>query len=153
VRRLSFFEYGVTDINMRFRIGKAIIYGILLWFTGFIWGSVVFITPALKTVPAITYVSSNPVVSFPILLLWLVLTYLLARSFLKLCADKSAEGIMLGLVLSAENFALDLIVLVFLLKAEFGYFASITVWTGYLMLFLIPWLTGMSLNKAFSRSN
>jgi hypothetical protein len=52
---------------MPFRIGKALIYAILLWVIGFVWGSIVFMTPALKTVSAIPYVSSNPAISFPIL--------------------------------------------------------------------------------------
>jgi hypothetical protein len=46
------------------------------------------------------------------------------------------------------NFILDLLMLVVLLKAGFRYFASLTVWLGYLILLIIPWLTGRSLQKA-----
>jgi len=42
----------------------------------------------------------------------------------------------------AVNLSLDLLVLVFLLKTGFGYFASATVWCGYLMLLVIPLLVG-----------
>jgi len=34
----------------------------------------------------------------------------------------------------------DLLALVLLLKAGFGYFVSLTVWLGYFMLFIIPWI-------------
>jgi hypothetical protein len=133
---------------MPFRIGKALAYAILLWVTGFIWGSIVFMTPALKSVPAIPYVSRNPAISFPILVLWPVLVYLLARSFLKAAAEKASQGLKLGLTFSAVNFLLDLVVLVFLLKAGFSYFDSLTVWLAYALLLMVPWLTGRSLEKA-----
>src|SRR4029453_7278451 len=97
---------------MRFPLFKAIGYGVLIWVVGFIWGSFVFMTPSLKNAPAIPYVSSNPAISFPILLLWLPLTYLLARSLLQNSASPEAHGIKLGLVFSEVNFVLDLIFLV-----------------------------------------
>jgi hypothetical protein len=53
------------DTHMPFKIRKALICAVLLWVVGFVWGSFVFMTPALKTVSAIPYVSSNPAVSFP----------------------------------------------------------------------------------------
>ena len=132
---------------MPFKLGKALIYAILLWIVGFVWGSIVFMTPALKAVAAIRYVSSNPAISFPILLIWLIVTYLLAKSYLKTAGDKIAEGLKLGIVFSAVNVLLDLLVLVLLLKAGFNYFISLTVWLGYFMLFMIPWIAGRSLPK------
>ena len=127
------------------RIGKALTYAVLLWVVGSVWGSIVFMTPALKTVAAIPYVSSNPAISFPILIIWLIVTYLLAKSYLKAAGDKAAEGLKLGIMFSVVNLALDLLVLVLLLKAGFGYFVSLTVWLGYFMLFMIPWIAGRSL--------
>ena len=132
---------------MPFKIGKALIYAVLLWVVGFVWGSIVFMTPALKTVAAIPYVSSNPAISFPILIIWLIVTYLLAKSYLKAAGDKAAEGLKLGIMFSVVNLALDLLVLVLLLKAGFGYFVSLTVWLGYFMLFIIPWIAGRSLQR------
>ena len=132
---------------MPFKIGKSLIYAVLLWTIGFVWGSIVFMTPALKTVAAIPYVSSNPAISFPILIIWLIVTYLLAKSYLKAAGDKAAEGLRLGIMFSVVNVALDLLVLVLLLKAGFSYFNSLTVWLGYFMLFMIPWVTGRSLQK------
>lgn len=132
---------------MPFKIGKALIYAVLLWTIGFVWGSIVFMTPALKTVAAIPYVSSNPAISFPILIIWLIVTYILAKSYLKAAGDKAAEGLKLGIMFSVVNLALDLLALVLLLKAGFGYFVSLTVWLGYFMLFIIPWIAGRSLQR------
>jgi hypothetical protein len=130
------------------RLVKALGFAILIWIIGFVWGSFVFMTPSLKNVSAIPYVSRNPAISFPILLIWLVATYFLARNYLAGTKERDAEGLKLGLVFAGVNFALDLLVLVFLLKTGFGYFASATVWLAYLILLLIPWLTGRSLQKA-----
>lgn len=133
---------------MRFKIGKAIGYGILIWVVGFIWGSFVFMTPSLKSVPPIPYVSSNPAISLPILALWLPLTYLLARNFLKDSGTPEAHGIKLGITFSVVNFVLDVGVLIILLKAGVAYFAAASIWFAYTMLFVIAWLTGRSLAKA-----
>ena len=124
------------------RIVKALAYALLIWIVGFVWGSIVFMTPALKSVAAIPYISKNPVISFPILFISLVLTYLLAASYLKTVSNPQAEGLRLGFTFCAVNFLLDLLVLVFLLNTGFGYFVSLTVWSGYLMLLIIPWLIG-----------
>ena len=130
---------------------KAFVYALLIWVVGFIWGSIVFMTPTLRAATApIPYVSSNPAISFPILLFWTVLTLLLARSYLKAAPDKESEGLRLGLMLAIVNFVLDLIVLVFLLKAGFIYFASASVWFAYATLIVIPWLTGRTLERSTS---
>jgi hypothetical protein len=80
------------DTDMPFKTGKALFYAVLLWVIGFVWGSFVFMTPALKTVSAIPYISSNPAVSFPILFIWLTVTYLLAKSYLKTSGGKADAG-------------------------------------------------------------
>jgi len=121
---------------------KAFAYALLIWFVGFVWGSIVFMTPALKSVAPIPYISKNPAISFPLLVIWPILIYFLARSYLKNVSDRSAAGLRLGVIFAAVNFVLDLVVLVFLLQAGFGYFASLTVWLAYLMLLTIPCLVG-----------
>jgi hypothetical protein len=129
---------------MPYRPVKALLYAILLWVTGFIWGSIVFMTPALKAVEPIPYISSNPAISFPILIGWILLTWLLAKNYLKGAGDTAAEGLKFGIVLAAVNFILDLVVLVVLLKAGAMYFASLTVLIAYAMLIVIPWRVGRS---------
>jgi hypothetical protein len=126
---------------------KELGFAILIWIAGFVWGSIVFMTPALKATPAIPYVSSNPAISFPLLLVWIPVTYLFARICLWRNPGPTAEGLRIGTVFAGTNFILDLLMLVWLLKAGFGYFASLTVWLGYFILLIIPWLTGRSLQK------
>lgn len=128
------------------RTGRAVAYALLLWITGFVWGTVVFMTPALKSFPAIPYVSRFPAISFPLLLLWPFLAYLLARSYLqRTSGDKVREGLRLGLTFALVNFLLDLLVLVLLFKNGFGFFVYLTIWLAYFILLIVPWLTGRSL--------
>ena len=127
------------------RIWKALAYAIIIWIIGFVWGSIVFMTPSLRGVSPIPYISTNPAISFPILIVWLPVTYLLAKNYLKASSDRMAAGLKLGLTLSVVNLILDLVILVLLLKAGFAYFISLTVWLGYLLLLIVPWLTGRSM--------
>ena len=127
---------------------KAIGFAVLIWIVGFVWGSIVFMTPALKATQPIPYISSNPAISIPILLIWIPLTYFLAKACLSQVNDPDREGFKLGLIFSATNFILDLVVLVLLLKAGPGYFAAASIWFAYFLLIIIPWLTGRSLQKA-----
>jgi hypothetical protein len=132
---------------MPYRVGRALGYAILLWAIGFVWGSIVFMTPSLQSTAAIPYISRNPAISFPILIIWLALTYLLAKAYLKAAQDKSAEGFKLGVVFVAVNLVLDFVILVLMLKTGFSFYLSATVWIAYLMLITIPWLTGRSLAR------
>ena len=127
------------------RIGRALAYAVLIWLSGFVWGSIVFMTPALRNVAAIPFVSRYPAISFPLLTLWPLITYLLARSYLQLTKDKATEGSRLGVVFAVVNLVLDFLVLVLLFKNGFGYFASVTVWLAYFILLTVPWFTGRSL--------
>ena len=132
---------------MRFPYGKAIAYAVLIWFVGFGWGSIIFMNPSMHVAP-IPFISRNPAISFPILVIWFLLTYLLARNFLKNSTTPEPDGRKLGLIFSEVNFILDVIVLVILLKAGIGYFAALSIWFAYTMLFMMPWLIGRSLAKA-----
>jgi hypothetical protein len=124
------------------RFGRALAYGLLIWIIGFVWGSVVFMTPALKSIPSIPFVSRFPAISFPLLIVWIMVGYLLARSYLRKTSGDASEGLRLGIVFAAVNFLLDLLVLVFLFKNGPGYFASLTVWLAYLILIVVPWYAG-----------
>jgi len=129
------------------RTGLALAYAVLIWIVGFVWGSVVFMTPSLKNVSPMPYVSRYPAISFPVLIIWLLLAYLLARRYLKTASDKANEGLKLGLMFAVLNLVLDLLILVVLFKNGFGYFASLTVWLAYSILLLLPWFVGRSLAK------
>ena len=129
---------------------KAFGFAVLIWLVGFVWGSIVFMTPALKATAPIPHISNNPAISFPILFLWILLSYALARAYLAKVKDPDREGFKLGFIFAATNFILDLVVLVLLLKAGAGYFAAASIWFAYFLLLIIPWLTGRSLQKALS---
>lgn len=132
------------------RIGRALAYALLIWITGFVWGMVVFMTPAMKEVPSIPYVSRYPLISFPVLVLWLLITQMLARKHLRSTSANANEGFKLGVLFALVNFVLDLLVLVILFKNGTAYFASLTVWLAYLILLTVPWFTGRSLATANS---
>ncbi len=129
----------------------AIFAALLIWLSGFVWGSIVFMTPALNSVRGIPYVSKNPIISFPLLVLWPIVTFLLARVYLKSVSDKRSEGRKLGIVLSLVNLFLDVLVLVWLLGAGGSFFASVTIWLAYLLLLIVPWRTGIYMEKSPSR--
>ncbi len=137
---------------------KALAYALLIWFVGFAWGTVVFMTPALKNISSIPYVSRYPAISFPILIIWRLIGYVLARSYLRTLTNAAGERFRLGVILAAVNLVLDLLILVLLFKTVldllilvllfktgFGYFASLTVWLAYFVLLIVPWLVGRSL--------
>ena len=128
------------------RFGRALAYALLIWITGFIWGTVVFMTPALKNVVTIAFVSRYPAISFPLLFAWPILAYLLARSYLKeTSGDQAGEGLKLGFTFALVNFLLDLLVLVILFKNGFAFFAYLTIWLAYFILLIVPWLTGRAM--------
>jgi len=135
-----------------YKLWKALLYAILIWLIGFVWGSIVFMTPALKRVSPVPYVSSNPAISFPILIVWLGVAYFLGKNYLKTAVDKASDGLKLGIVFSAMNILLDALVLVVLLKAGVGYFVSLTVWAGYVLLLIVPWVTGHRMQQGHGAS-
>jgi hypothetical protein len=133
------------------RTGRAVAFAVLLWIVGFAWGSIVFMTPSLKATPPIPFISTNPWISFPILLAWLPLAYFLARNCLVPTSAPASEGLKLGLVFVITNVVLDLVVLVVVFKTGLAYFASLTVIAGYALLLLVPWVVGRSLREALRR--
>jgi len=127
------------------RLIRALGYAVLIWIIGFSWGTVVFMTPALRNISAIPFVSRYPAISFPVLIIWLLIAYLLAGRYLRAATDEASEGLRLGLMFAVVNLLLDLLILVLLFKNGFGYFASFTVWLAYFILLIVPWLVGRSL--------
>ena len=126
---------------------RAVAYATLIWLAGFVWGSMVFMTPSLKSIPPLPYVSRYPAISFPLLILFPLIAYLLARRYLRAVADKANEGIKLGVTFAVVNLILDLLILVVLFKNGVDYFASLTVWLAYFSLLLAPALVGRSLGR------
>jgi hypothetical protein len=131
-----------------YRLDLALGFAFLVWLAGFVWGDIVLITALQNLAAPIPYVSAVPAISFPLLILWILLVYVLSRLYLKGAGDKACEGLKLGLTFLLVNLVLDLLVIVILLGAGVGYFAWLAVWLGYLILLVVPWLTGRALQRA-----
>lgn len=128
--------------------GKAAGFGILIWIVGFAWGSLVFMTPALKGLASIPYVSRYPAISFPLLVVFPFLALWFANICLAGSADRAAAGQRVGIIFAGTNLLLDLLVLVLAFKGGIDYFASVSVWLGYAILLLVPWWAGRRVARA-----
>lgn len=128
-----------------FRLGKALGYGCLLWVTSFVWGSIIFMMPQTRSLSAIPYIARNPALSFPLLVIWPALTWLLSKSYLRGAGDKVVEGVKLGRLFLIVNLILNHLVLVMLLKNGANFYLSLSLWLAYLSLLIAPWLAGRAL--------
>lgn len=126
---------------MPYKFGKAILFSLVIWIVGFVWGMLIFMTPLVNLAP-IPYISGNPAISFPALLILLLVSFLLARSYLKQAEDKPLEGLKLGVTMFLVNIILDLLVIVLLFGSGWGYFAYLSIWLGYILVSAVPYFVG-----------
>jgi len=129
---------------MSYKPLTALWYAFLVWLVGFLWGTVVFVVPALKGIPPVPYVSKYPAISFPIIIAYVFLVYFLSTRYLKDAGDRVGEGLKLGATLSLVNLVLDAAVY----YGAFGtrdYFSYLSIWFSYGMFFAIPWYAGKRL--------
>lgn len=115
---------------MQIKLSKAIGFGVLMWVIGFVWGTVVFMTPALKGFPSIAMFSRYPVISFPLLVLFPLMAYWFAPKCVERGAASGGAGLHAGLVFVVVNVLLDWLVLVMAFKSE-GYFFFLSVWLAH----------------------
>lgn len=120
-----------------YRLGKAIAHAVLIWLIGFIWGMVVFMTPPLKNMSSIAYVSKFPAVSVPLLILYLFLIPYLAKKYLAGATDKRAEAWKYGMVLLVISVVLDVLIIVVAFKGH-DYFSYLSIWIAYALLLILP---------------
>ncbi len=114
--------------------GKAIGYGTLIWVIGFVWGTVVFMTPALKAVPSIQMFSRYPLISFPLLILFPWLAYVFAPKCLTPPAPGNPSVPQVGIVFVVVNVLLDAVILVGAFKSGWQYFTFLSVWLCYVLM-------------------
>jgi hypothetical protein len=124
-----------------YKFGKALWYAFLIWIIGFVWGTTVFMMPSLKNLSSIPYISKYPAISVPLLIVYAILIFFLAKWYLKDAEEKIAEGLKFGITLFLVNIVLDALVYVVLFKGG-DYFAFFSIWFAYAMFIVIPWLTG-----------
>jgi len=124
----------------------ALWYALLVWLVGFVWGTIVFMTPSLKSIPSIHYVSKFPAISVPVILAYISLVYFLSRRYLVDAEDRAKEGLKLGATLSLVNLVLDAVVYygVFGTRDYFGY---LSIWLSYGVLFIVPVYAGRQLKN------
>lgn len=128
-------------------VGKAMLYGFVIWSIGFIWGSVVLMVPQLKEIGSIAYVSTYPAISFPLLIAYPFLASLYTRNYLKSVGNKVGEGLRLGIAMALVNIILDRLVLVLAFKNGLSYFVSLSVLLGYAILVGVPAKVGQTFQK------
>ena len=120
-----------------YRMGTAVGHALLLWIVGFIWGMIVFMTPPLKSIPSIPFVSKFPAVSVPLLIVYFFLIYFLAKKYLARAADKKAEAWKYGFCLLAISVILDVLIIVVAFKGH-DYFSYLSIWVAYALLVFVP---------------
>ena len=102
--------------------------------------------PALKNLPSLPSISKYPAISFPLLVFYTTVLYILSKDFLKETGDKAGEGIKFGATISFLNFILDALVSYFLFAGG-DYFAYLSIWVAYVLFLIVPWLTGRYLER------
>jgi hypothetical protein len=78
--------------------------------------------PGQPTANPFHFFSSSPAISFPLLVIMPLVSFLLARSYLKEAEDKPMEGLKFGVTMFLANIVLDFLVIV-------G--SSLITWAGY----------------------
>lgn len=121
---------------------RVITYGLALWLTGMIVGSIVFATPQLRATPAIPHLTANPFITVPIIVLWGCFAWMLTRRTLAVAPDPRTEGLRVGLGLLATNVLLDLLLVVGAMRVGVAFYSYAGLWIAYGVLVVVPWLVG-----------
>lgn len=129
-----------------YKPGKVLSYAFLLWLIGFIWGTIVFMLPVLKNLSEIPYISKYPAVSAPLLAVYFIILFILARKYVEDTDKKAAEGLKFGAVIFIVNFILDILIYYIMFKSA-DYFAYVSIWFYYAMAVAVPRYTGRRLEK------
>jgi hypothetical protein len=98
---------------------------------------IVFLTPPLKGIPSVPFVSKFPAVSVPLLIVYVFLIYYLAKRYLARAVDQRAEAWKYGISLVLVSIILDTLVIVVALKGH-DYFSYLSIWVAYALLLFVP---------------
>jgi hypothetical protein len=102
-----------------------------------VWGMLVFMTPPLKNIPSVPFVSKFPAISLPLLITYVFLIYFLSKRYLAAAVDKSAEAWKYGIGLVVISIVLDTLVIVVVFKSH-DYFSYLSIWIAYALLLFVP---------------
>lgn len=125
--------------------GRAVAYTLILLAVGFVWGAVAANVKTLRDARSIPYLAHNWAVALPVFTLWVVLSYVLARSYLEFTGGGAAEGLRLGILFAVAAILFDAIVIAGIVGQGWRHFAQPILWLCYALLVLIPWLVGRSI--------
>ncbi|NYT19425.1 MAG: hypothetical protein GKC08_03935, partial [Methanosarcinales archaeon] len=124
---------------------KAIAYSLLIWVIGFVWGTIVFMTPALSEIGTVAHITKMPAITIPILIVYLLMIPYLSKRYLENAVDKIAEATILGVIFLAINALLDLVMYLTIYDQDYYTYASI--WISYALLLILPPYTGKRMQK------
>lgn len=116
----------------------SLFHGLSIWLIGFTWGTVVFMTPALKEIPSIAHISRFPAIGFPLVFAFAGLAWVLAGRFFARCGAGAAMTGLYGLTLAGVNAGLDFVILVIAFGNGLGFYDSLTLWLAYAILYIVP---------------
>lgn len=120
-----------------YRLGKCIGHAVLIWVVGFVWGMIVFMTPPLKSIRSVPFVSKFPAISLPLIIVYVFLIYFLSKRYLAEAVDKRAEAWKYGITLVVINAILDTLVIVIAFHG-YDYFSYLSIWIAYALLMFVP---------------
>jgi uncharacterized membrane protein (DUF485 family) len=98
---------------------------------------IVFMTPPLKNIPSVPFVSKFPAISLPLLVIYVFLIHFLSKRYLAEAVDKRAEAWKYGITLVVISFILDTLVIVVAFKSH-DYFSYLSIWIAYALLLFVP---------------
>ena len=128
------------------KLKRVFLYAVSLWLIGFIWGTVVFMTPQLKNVPTTGIFSEYPLITFPLLIVFIILLLRWSKKHLVEVSDKKTEAIKFGLTIFVVNFVLDVVIYRFVFSNE-TYFFYLSIWFSYIVMVGIPYDVARKLSK------
>ena len=133
-------------MTMPYKPQKALGYAILLWVIGFLWGMIVFMVPAMWSIPSVPHISKLPAVSAVLTILCPIVIFLFSKTYLGTTDRKSREGLKFGVTILFVNVVLDLLVYV-ITFGSLDYFSYASIWIAYALFLLVPWLVGRRLER------
>jgi len=105
-----------------------------------VWGAFSANVRTLRSSRPIPHFAHNWAVAVPILVVWILLAYVLARRYFMLTGAREEEGLFLGLVFAASAFLFDLIVVAGIVGEGCRHFRQPVLWVAYALLLVIPWV-------------
>jgi hypothetical protein len=98
---------------------------------------IVFMTPPLKNIPSVPFVSKFPAISIPLIVIYVFLIGFLSKRYLAGAVDKRAEAWKYGIALVVVSIILDTLVIVVAFKGH-DYFSYLSIWIAYALLLFVP---------------